>query len=48
LPDVVKILRLFLEKGLNFLKKLKIKKEYQKAVKEMSEEYLSYIKESQS
>jgi len=48
LPDVVKILRLFLEKGLNFLKKLKIKKEYQKAVKEMSEEYLSYIKESQA
>lgn len=48
LSDVVKILRLFLEKDLNFLKKLKIKKEYQKAVKEISEDYLSYIKEGQS
>lgn len=47
LPDVVKILRLFLGKDLNFLKKLKIKKEYQKAVKELSEDYLAYIIESQ-
>lgn len=48
LPDVIKILRLFLEKTPNFLKKLKIKKEHQKAIKEISEEYLLYIKESQS
>jgi len=48
LPDVVKILRLFLEKNPNFLKKLKIKKEYQKTVKELSKDYLEYIKEGQS
>ncbi|MBZ9578472.1 DNA repair protein RecO [Patescibacteria group bacterium] len=46
--DVIKILRLILKKEMNFLKKLKIEKTHQKAMKEISESYLSFVKESQS
>jgi len=47
-PEAVKILRLILEKDLDFLKKLKIEKGYQREIKEISENYLSHIKESQA
>jgi len=47
-PDVIKILRLILEKKMNFLKKLKIKKTYQKTIKDISENYLSFVKKGQS
>jgi DNA repair protein RecO (recombination protein O) len=47
-PGTVKILRLIFEKDLDFLKKLKIEKGYQKEIKEISESYLSHIKESQA
>lgn len=47
-PNVVKILRLILEKDLDFLKKLKIEKKHQKEIKEISESYLFFVKESQT
>ena len=47
-PEAVKILRLILEKDFDFIKKLKIEKGYQKEIKEISENYLSHIKESQA
>jgi DNA repair protein RecO (recombination protein O) len=47
-PEAVKILRLILEKDFYFLKRLKIKEEQQKEIKEISENYLSFIKESQT
>jgi DNA repair protein RecO (recombination protein O) len=47
-PEAVKILRLFLKEDFDFLKRLKIKEEQQKEIKEISESYLSHIKESQA
>ena len=47
-PEAVKILRLILEKDSDFLKKLKFEREHQKEIKEISENYLSNIKESQA
>jgi len=47
-PGTVKILRLILEKNFDFLKKLKVEKEQQKEIREISENYLSRIKESQA
>ena len=47
-PEAVKILRLILEKDFDFLKRLKIKEEQQKEIREISENYLSYIKGSQT
>jgi len=47
-PEAVKILRLILEKDSDFLKKLKFEREQQKEIKEISENYLSNIKESQA
>jgi len=47
-PEAVKILRLVFGKGFDFLKKLKVEKEQQKEIKEISESYLSHIKESQA
>ncbi len=47
-PEAVKILRLIFEKDLDFLKKLKVEREQQKEIKEISENYLSHIKESQA
>lgn len=45
--DVIKILRLILKKEMDFLRKLKIKKTHQQAIKDISESYLSFIKEAQ-
>ena len=47
-PDTIKILRLFLEKDLKFLKKIKIGKNLQEEIKEVSKSYLSFTKESQA
>ncbi|PJB99584.1 MAG: DNA repair protein RecO [Candidatus Nealsonbacteria bacterium CG_4_9_14_0_8_um_filter_35_12] len=47
-PEAVKILRLVFGKDFDFLKKLKVEKEQQKEIKEISESYLSHIKESQA
>lgn len=47
-PDVIKILRLILKKDFDFLKKLKIEKKHQKTIREISENYLSFIRESQT
>lgn len=47
-PNIIKILRLILDKEINFLRKLKIKRNYQKSIKEISEDYSSFVKESQS
>jgi DNA repair protein RecO (recombination protein O) len=46
--NVVKILRLMCEKEIEFLKKLKIKEAHKKEIKEISQNYLSFIKESLS
>jgi len=43
-PDVIKILRLILKKEMSLLKRLKIKTAYQEAIKEISGEYLSFVK----
>jgi DNA repair protein RecO (recombination protein O) len=47
-PEAVKILRLFLKEDFDFLKRLKIKNEQQREIKEISKIYLSFIKESQT
>ena len=47
-PDTVKILRLIFEKNFEFLKRLKIEKKLQKEIKEISENYLSFVRASQT
>jgi DNA repair protein RecO (recombination protein O) len=47
-PEAVKILRLILEKDFDFLKRLKIKNEQQREIREISKNYFSFIKESQT
>lgn len=42
-PGVIKILRLILSKNFDILKKLKVKNFYKKAIKEVSEDYLSWV-----
>jgi len=44
--DVIKILRFILERKFNFLKKLKIRPDYKKEIKKLSQEYFSFIKEN--
>lgn len=43
-PDAIKILRLILEREMSLLKRLKIKRAYQEAIKEISREYLSFVR----
>lgn len=47
-PDVIKILRLILKKEVSLLKRLKIKRVYQEAIKEISGEYLSFVRGGKS
>ena len=47
-PDVIKILRLILKKEISLLKRLKIKRTYQEAIKEISEEYLLFMRGDRS
>ncbi len=46
-PDVIKILRLILKKEMSFLEKLKIERTHQKVIKDISGNYLSFVKEGQ-
>lgn len=46
-PNIVKILRLIITKDINFLKRLKIEKGYQKSIKRISKDYSSFVKEGQ-
>lgn len=43
-PDIIKILRLILKKEMSLLGRLKIKRSYQEAIKEITGEYLSFIR----
>jgi hypothetical protein len=46
-PEVIKIIRIFIQRDWKILSRLKIPRRYQEELKSISEKYLSLIKEEQ-